>query len=93
MKKVMSNTGVSKIFVKICGITNRDDAFLAVGLGCDALGFNFVANSKRKVEIRHLHCALFTPKCAFTHYFRQTCNKIHLSIGRKCGFILIVCYD
>ena len=42
---------MSKIFVKICGITNRDDAFLAVGLGCDALGFNFVANSKRKVEI------------------------------------------
>ena len=51
MKKVMSNTGVSKIFVKICGITNRDDAFLAAGLGCDALGFNFVATSKRKVEI------------------------------------------
>ena len=40
--------------VKICGITRMDDAFAAVRLGADALGFNFWPGSKR-------HC---TPKVA-----------------------------
>jgi len=48
------------VFIKICGITNEQDALLAVALGADALGFVFapsprqVAPSKVREIVRRL---------------------------------------
>jgi phosphoribosylanthranilate isomerase len=40
---------VSRVRIKICGVTRAEDALAAVRLGADALGFNFWPGSKRHI--------------------------------------------
>jgi phosphoribosylanthranilate isomerase len=55
------------IKVKICGITNEEDAVWAVNLGASFIGFNFWEQSPRKVSIKNAqHMAVKLPPLIHT---------------------------
>lgn len=57
----------SKVKIKICGLTNYEDALQAIEAGADMLGFNFYPPSPRSISIDN--CAEITSKICreFSH--------------------------
>ena len=76
--------------IKICGITNYEDASAAVALGADALGFIF-AKSPRQVDpetVRDIVCSLPPPLVSVGVFVNETVNKIN-DITAFCGLDMI----
>lgn len=73
--------------VKICGITNLEDALLCESLGADALGFIFYENSKRFVKsevVKEIvkHLSPFTSNVGvFVNANSDLINAISKSVG------------
>lgn len=47
-----------KIWVKVCGVTSLADTLAAMGAGADWIGFNFVAQSPRRVTVERVAAIL-----------------------------------
>ena len=47
----MNGRAATRLRIKICGVTNRNDAETAIALGADALGFNLFPSSKRCISL------------------------------------------
>lgn len=81
--------------VKICGITNAEDAKAAVDMGADILGFNFYEKSPRYVTIEQAaHLALQVPAIvslagvfvnAEPQFIREAARHAHLDWAQLHG--------
>lgn len=74
------------MFVKVCGITNEDDALLAVAMGADAVGFIF-APSPRQVAPQQVYdiTRRLPPEILTIGVFRDEHPKLVLDIVNRAG--------
>lgn len=82
------------MFVKICGITNEEDALLAVAMGADAVGFVFAPSPRQVAAVRAADIAKRLPPEILTvgvfrdHAAQQvvsTCNQAGLRAAQLHG--------
>jgi len=74
------------VFVKICGITNEDDALLAVAMGADAVGFVFAPSSRQIPPTRAADIAKRLPSQILTvGVFRNEAPERVVSIVNRNG--------
>ncbi len=74
------------MFVKICGITNEDDALLAVALGADAVGFVFAPSSRQVAVDRARDIALRLPREVMTvGVFRDELTTRVVQLVQRAG--------
>ncbi len=76
------------MWVKICGITNEEDALMAVALGADALGFVF-APSPRQVTVGRVRdiCRRLPPGVMTIGVFRDQAPDLVIDavLERACA--------
>jgi phosphoribosylanthranilate isomerase len=74
------------MFVKICGITNEDDALLAVAMGADAVGFVF-APSPRQIAPQKAYdiTRRLPPEILTVGVFRNELPSRVIEIAHKAG--------
>jgi phosphoribosylanthranilate isomerase len=74
------------MFVKICGITNEDDALLAVAMGADAVGFIF-APSPRQVAAQVVYdiTRRLPPEILTVGVFRNEHPKLVVDTAHRAG--------
>ncbi len=75
------------MFVKICGITNEDDALLSVAMGADALGFNFVSGSTRQIapQVAYDITRRLPPEILTVGVFRNELPQRVVELAHKSG--------
>ena len=75
------------MFIKICGITNEDDALFAVAMGADAVGFNFVPGSTRQIapQIAYDITRRLPPEVLTVGIFRDEHPSRVVEIANKSG--------
>jgi phosphoribosylanthranilate isomerase len=83
---VVGAVTLGSVFVKICGITNEEDALLAVALGADAVGFVF-APSVRQVapQIAHDITRRLPPEIMTVGVFRDELPERVLEVANAAG--------
>ena len=74
------------VFIKICGITNADDALLATALGADAVGFVLAPSSRRVAPLRVQEIARQLPPGVLTvGVFRDEAPQRVIELVNRCG--------
>ena len=74
------------VFIKICGITNADDALLATALGVDGLGFIFAPSPRQIVPTRVEEIIRRLPSEVLTvGVFRDEAPSRVIEIVNRCG--------
>ena len=75
------------MFVKICGITNEDDALLSVAMGADAVGFNFVQGSKRQIaaQVAYDITRRLPPEILTVAIFRDELPRRVVDVAHRAG--------
>ena len=74
------------MFVKICGITNEDDALLSVAMGADAVGFIFAPSTRQiAAQVAYDITRRLPPEILTVAVFRNEHPKLVVDTAHRAG--------